>query len=85
MGHGTYRFVLYGAYDAYGLIGPEKNGIAVLDEENRTVLCDEIAKADSGYFGPTPEQWASLADLLSVSWDEFRDLINTHERSRYSI
>ena len=30
-GDRTFRVVLYGAYNAFGLIGPEKNGIAVLE------------------------------------------------------
>lgn len=85
MGHQGYRFVLYGAYNAFGLIGPENNGIVVLDEENKRVLCDEIAKADTGYFGPTKDQEAAFVDLLTMDYDEFRKFINTNPRSRYRI
>lgn len=57
----TFRFLIYGAYNAMGLIGSEKNGIAILDEDKVAVLCDEIAKEISGYNQP------SAASRLSMS------------------
>jgi len=84
-GHGEYRIAIYGAYNAYGLIGPEKNGLVVLDETKRAVLCDEIEKADSGYFGPTKGQYEAMAAFKAMKWPEFREFINTHNRARYSI
>lgn len=84
-GKGKYRFVLYGAYNAYGLIGSEKNGIAVLDEQQKAVLCDELEKADSGYFGPSSEQLQAFEQLQRMPWKEFQALINGHSRARYAI
>ncbi len=81
----AFRVIVYGAYDAFGLIGSEKNGIAVLDEDNRSVLCDEIALESSGYFGPSNRQLESFDSIVAMPWAEFRDLINASPRARYSI
>lgn len=81
----AFRVLVYGAYNAYGLIGSEKNGIAVLDEDNRSVLCDEITREDSGYFGPSNRQLESFNGITSMPWAEFRGLINAHNRTRYKI
>lgn len=82
---GTYRFIVYGAYNAYGLIGSEMNGIAVLDENKKSVLCDLIAREDSGYFGPSENQLKTLVDLVSMPFNKFREFINNNPHSRYSI
>jgi hypothetical protein len=82
---GTYRFIVYGAYNAYGLIGPEMNGIAVLDEDKKSVLCDLIAREDSGYFGPTQYQLNMLDHLMKIPFDEFKQFINDNPHSRYYI
>lgn len=80
-----FRLIIYGAYNAMGLIGSECNGIAVLDEDNRHVVCDELAKIGSGYFGPSKEQ-AKLFDYLINADDKtFANIINTHPRTRYQI
>jgi hypothetical protein len=83
----AFRVIVYGAYDAFGLIGSEKNGIAVLDEDNRSILCDEIAREDSGYFGPSKRQLALFDDITALSWPHFRDYINEScaHRLRYKI
>lgn len=80
-----FRIAIYGAFDAYGLIGSEKNGILVLDENNKQVLCDEICKADSGYFGATEQQRCAYFKLKMMKWPKFQQFINDHERSRYAI
>ena len=77
-----FRLLVYGAYNAFGLIGSECNGVAVLDVDNLKVVCDEIAKVGSGYCGPDPIQIAKFKELAEMSWAEFRILINTHPRSR---
>jgi hypothetical protein len=79
------RLVLYAAYNAYGLIGSECNGIAILDEDEMAVVCDEIAKTDSGYFGATPAQAAWFDALMGMSAQEFRAFVNQHPRSRYTL
>lgn len=81
----SFRIMIYGAFNAYGLIGSEKNGILVLDENNKQVLCDEICKADSGYFGATPMQREMYVEIKMMKWKAFQSFINNHKRSRYSI
>lgn len=80
-----FRIAIYGAFDAYGLIGSEKNGILVLDEDNKQVLCDEISKEDSGYFGATQAQRNTYYNLKMMKWAAFKQFINDHKRSRYAI
>jgi hypothetical protein len=84
-GHGSYRLIIYGAFNAYGLIGSELNGIAVFDENEKRVLCDEIARADSGYFGPSAQQLETLIDLVSMPWPQFARFMNEHPRTRYQL
>lgn len=84
-GERCFRVILYGAYNARGLIGPEFNGIAVLDEDQKAVVVDNIAKQDSGYFGPSPDQRAEFARLCAMKWPALRAFVNAQERLRYSI
>ncbi len=80
-----FRVIIFGAYDAFGLIGSEFNGIAVLDENERSVLCDRISCESSGYFGPSRAQLAEFDRLIGLDWSEFRSFINGHDRTRYAI
>jgi hypothetical protein len=75
----------YQAYNACGLIGHECNGVAVCDIERGQVLCDEIAKQATGYFGASDEQVETIKRLLASSWAEFREVINSSPRARYHI
>lgn len=81
----TFRVLTYQAYDAFGLIGSECNGIVILDEDGKHVLCDEIAKQSSGYNGASPEQIIIARSLVDATWAEFRDVININPRTRYEI
>lgn len=81
----AFRVVLYGAYDAFGLIGSECNGIAVLDEDERRVVCDEIAKEPTGYFGPSEAQLACFAATIKLKYPEFRQLVNGSPRARMKL
>lgn len=82
---GRYRLVVYGAFNAFGLIGSEKNGIAVLDNEDRCVVADELFIADSGYFGPSKAQAEGLRRLLTCSPTDFCNIINSSGRNRHNI
>ena len=82
---GKYRVLLYGAYNAMGLIGPECNGIAVLDQGKMSVLLDEEAKEPSGYFGPSRAQERRYKEIMAMSLVKFRQWVNRHPRSRYPI
>lgn len=81
----NFTALIYAAYNALGLIGSERNGVAICDDDERAVLVDEILCADSGYFGPTKEQIDFLECLVTISWAEFRALVNSHPRARYQI
>lgn len=82
----TFRIIVYGAFNAYGLIGSEHNGVAVLDEDQMQVLCDDIAKDISGYFGPSDRQWGTAEWLTEkATWEEFQSLINSHPKRRYQL
>ncbi|WP_018234291.1 DUF7417 domain-containing protein [Thioalkalivibrio thiocyanodenitrificans] len=81
----TFRIVLYGAYNARGLIGSEKNGIAVLDEDNLEVLADEIGREDSGYFGATRAQAQLFERLSAGSFETLRQVVNDSPRCRHPL
>lgn len=81
----TFRVLVYGAYNAMGLIGSEANGIAILDEDRLQVLADEIACMNTGWFGPSQGQTQLFDRITKLDWANFRDLVNTSGRNRYII
>lgn len=81
----TFRFITYQAYNAYGLIGSEYNGVAILDEDRKQVLCDEIAHQTTGWFGANPYQIKMADELIGMSWEDFKQFVNANERRRYNI
>lgn len=84
-GDRQFRVVLYGAYNAFGLIGPEKNGIAVLDESLMQVVLDEHCIEDSGYFGPSGQQIEEFERICGMDADSFVEFCNSHPRLRDQI
>lgn len=80
-----YRLVIYGAYNALGLIGTEKNGIAILDENKQAVLCDGITSAASGYDTPTREQKISFDHWMMMTDETFRMHVNDLPNLRFKI
>jgi len=80
---GQYRIIVYGALNAYGLIGPEINGIAVLDEDERVVLLDRHAQQDTGYFGPSREQVKEFERLVNLPYEELTEFVESHPNYRY--
>lgn len=81
----VFRVVAYQAYNANGLIGSEFNGVAVLNENERNVVCDCIGQCASGYFGVSAGQLQIAKDLCELPWPEFRDFLNNHPRHRYIL
>jgi hypothetical protein len=77
--------MLYGAYDAFGLIGSECNGICVLNEDEKNVVADEICPVDSGYFGPAGVQLDLFDKMVKMPSKLFRELVNSSDRLRYTI
>jgi hypothetical protein len=77
-----YLVGIAGAYNAFGLIGSEHNGIFVLDDTNKAVVFDRDTEISSGYHGPSQRQWDRLKELMTCSDDAFRVELLTNERSR---
>jgi hypothetical protein len=84
-GKNRYRLLLYGAYNAFGLIGSEYNGICVLNEDDKNVVADNILQVDSGYFGPAKIQLDLFDKLVKMPNKQFRELINAADNLRYTI
>lgn len=76
-----FAVLIAGAYDA-GIIGPEHNGIVVLDEDNRSVVLDRHCEEQSGYGGPSPAQYREARRILSMPWEEFLEFCTEHPRYR---
>jgi len=73
----NFRVLLYGAYNAMGLIGCEHNGIAILDEDNKRVVTDRIGGIDTGYFGPSQFQRDEFARVIALDDEAFVILVNS--------
>ena len=71
-----------GAYNAGGLIGPEHNGLFVLDDTNKLVLTDRIAPEQSGYFGPSKAQWDELKRAMQLPAKAFIQWVEQSPRYR---
>jgi len=76
------RIVLYGAYNALGLVGPEMNGIAILDEDARRVILDGHYQEDTGYFGPSRKQLIEYSRIADMSDSDIEEFIANHPRAR---
>ena len=77
-----YRIILYGAYNALGAIMPERNGIAVLHEEEKEVLLDRHMEQDCGYYGPSQAQLAEFKRLVNLPYVELVDFVEGHKSRR---
>jgi len=64
------------AYNAFGLIGPEHNGIVIADADKRQILCDGLARENTGYFGVSQKQVDEFERIVGLPWDQFRDFVN---------
>lgn len=81
----SYRVIVYGAYNALGLIGSECNGIAVLNETDCNVVLDEDTKESSGYFGASERQMRRWKEIMEMDESAFVAFVNGHKRARYEI
>lgn len=84
-GQEKYRILIYGAYNAMGLVGSESNGIAVLSEDRSNVVCDELCCEPEKRSGSSAIQTEMFNKLLICSEAEFRSIVNGSARSRYII
>ena len=81
----VFRVLISQAYNAFGLIGPEHNGIVVLDENKTSVLLDRHLEQSTGYFGASKQQIDFVRSLLTMTWKDFKAFVNSNPRARYSI
>ena len=85
IGGDIYVIGIAGAYDAFGLIGPEHNGIFILNDTRKAVVLDRHCPQSSGYFGPSKEQWAELKRIAELPAAAFRNFCENNPRFRGSI
>ena len=71
-----------GAYDAFGLIGSEANGLFLLNETRSHVVFDEHGKVGSGYYGAAPSQLREFDFAQALGPDEFLDWARGNARFR---
>jgi hypothetical protein len=83
-GERTFTVLVASAYNA-GIIGPECNGLVVLDDNHRQVLLDEHLKQDSGYFGPSARQQEEFKRVMAMEWPEFAAFVRGNDRYRGGI
>ena len=83
----TFTIVLSTAYNAFGLIGPEFNGLAVLDDDNMAVVADRIAEANHGT-APTRSQLELFQRVTTdeaFTYADLAQLVNSSDRNRYEL
>jgi hypothetical protein len=85
----TFLIINYGAYNAMGLIGTERNGIAILNETARSVVLDGEAPQSMGWYYGFGQDTASeaktrhrAAELFVMPSRDFRKFILAHPRYR---
>lgn len=81
----SFRVVLYGAYNAMGLIGTENNGIAILDETRMQVVLDGHCPQETGAFGPSDDQMVEWRRICRMDAEAFLDFCNSHPRLREPV
>lgn len=83
--HGKFIVAIYAAFCAYGLYGPENNGIVILNDSERNVVLDRHYYQSTGYHGPSDGQVGEWKRICGMDWDEFRAFINVNSRARYQF
>lgn len=73
-----FSVIVAGAYNVGGGIVPERNGVVILDENNRQVVLSSHKQVDSGYHGPAASQMAEAKRIVNLPWAEFTDFIRNH-------
>ena len=81
----NFRVFTYQAYNAYGLIGSEVNGIAICDDDRKQLVCDGIASQSSGYCGASQFQFDEAERICSLQWKQFLGFVNSQVRCRYTL
>lgn len=77
----TFTVLIAAAEDA-GIIGPENNGIVVLDDDNGQVVLDQHLREETGYFGPSKRQQDEFKRVMAMDWAAFSEFCRTNRRFR---
>jgi hypothetical protein len=83
-GERSFTVIVASAYNA-GIIGPECNGLVVLDDNHRQVLLDEHLKESSGYFGASERQQAEFKRVMAMEWPDFTAFLRGNKRYRGGV
>jgi hypothetical protein len=83
-GGSSFMVFVYSAFNAYGLIGPECNGIAILQKDLGLVL-DGHCKQASGYFGASKAQVDEYVRITGMKWEEFQEFCNSHPNCKMKV
>ena len=68
--------------DAGGVYVPERNGLAVVDLDNRVVVLDGHVPMPVGPRIPSPEQAGAMRSVMAMGWGEFSAFCGSHPRLR---
>lgn len=85
IGKEIYVIGIAGAYDAFGLIGPEHNGIFILNDTQKFVVLDRHCEETTGYFGPSAAQWAEFKRIAELTEIAFYNFCRNNPRYRGRI
>lgn len=83
-----YHIFSYGAYDAFGLIGPEMNGVAVANVTERCIVLDEGHGKSGGWYpgyendSRVQELAVQVQRLANCSPSQFVQFVKEHPRWR---
>ena len=81
-GRQTYIIGFACAYNAFGLIGSEHNGIFVLNNTKKDVVLDEVMRLDSGFYGPSHDILVELKRIRDMTPSKFLRWIANDPRTR---
>ena len=76
----AWRILLYAAIQSGGMIGPEFNGIAIVDAVTGDTLLENHFRVSSGYYGPPPAQSNEFSRLAALPLNELQDFLASFHR-----
>lgn len=80
-----FRVITYQAYNAFGMVAPEDNGVAILDEDHHKVVCSKIGRESTGWFGVSQAQANEAGRIAALPWSEFKVFVNMQPSLRDKI
>jgi hypothetical protein len=77
-GADSFVIVLHGAWNSFGLIGTEHNGISILCANNSRMVLSTHCRGPAGNGKVTEDQRREFERICGMDLDAFREFINTH-------